>query len=129
MLVDQRGLQPGDLCSGGESIECQVLEVVGISDRDMYDEVLLSCHVVDRDDLGQAYDVVAECIHHVPGVLRQSDGDEGLHSDADRAWIDLGVKSGDDAALLQSPDSLEAGRGCQTDGSSELFVGHSAIIL
>gem|GEM_PF-2136941 len=108
VLIDQRSLQPGDFCPGGEPVERQVLEVVGISNCDMHDEVLLSCHVVDRDDLGQAHDVVAECIHHVSGVLRQSDGDEGLHSDADRAWIDLGVKSGDDAALLKSPDSLEA---------------------
>ena len=93
MFEDQRGFEVTRFRPGGEGVDREVAQVVGIAHPDVHEEVVLASHVVRRDDLGQRLNVEAESLELIARVLPQADRDDRLEAEAESARVDVGVEA------------------------------------
>ena len=78
VLEHQRGFEVYHLFPGGEVIEHEIAQVLGVGDAEVHQEIILATHVKQADHLGQRQYGIAKRIYDLPAVARQLQGDHGL---------------------------------------------------
>lgn len=109
VLEDDRRL---DMCHLGlcrEGAHGDVTEVVGVTDDDMDEKVVVTRHVIEGDNLRKLFCVLAET-RNLSGLMTvEPHRDHGLKADAEDSRVDVCVKTTEYPLVLETADSLRAG--------------------
>ena len=65
VLENQPGLNVINLGPGGEAVEREVAQMIGVAYRDMDQEIIAAGHVKNAPNLGQLDHVLAKCIDEI----------------------------------------------------------------
>ncbi len=115
------------LFAGGEVIEHEIAQVLGIGDAEVHQKVVLAPHVEQADHLRQRQDGIAEGIDNLAAVAGQLQGDHGLDVTTESLVVHFAVCPLEDIVLLQLAHPLQAGGGGHAHQSSQILVGHARI--
>ncbi len=126
---DEAGLDVGHLGAGGEGIQGQVAQVMGVPHGHVDLEVVRARHVEDRQHFGQPQHVFPEGLHLGAAVLAQLHGDEGLKPDPQGLGIHLGMSAFQHPLAPQALHPGQTGRGRQAHGGGQFLVGEPSILL
>src|SRR5210317_1861146 len=103
MFKNQFGLYVRNFFSCGKSRHCQLTQMVGITGPDMNQEIYWSGDMIQLNHFGQTERMVSEGIDIRFVMTNQSDCDHGLNSNSKAGRINLCMKAGNDAGVLQKP--------------------------
>jgi len=114
---------------GGEGPHRDVAQMVGVADHHVDEEVVVACHMVERNNLGKLLGVLPETCHLSGLVTMETNSDHRLEANSDHRWVDIGVEATEDTGVLEPADSLGAGGLGDADPAGDLLVGQTRIVL
>ena len=110
MFVDERGPDVGGVGVLGDVVQHERFKGPRRWDGDLDEEIVASRDDEDGENVVKSSDHVSEVFDRLPGLGLQSYRDDGLHAAPHFSQVDLGVISGNHAALLQSTNPVVTGR-------------------